>query len=45
VGRTNKEIAHELYLSLRTVERHVTDIYDKLGVRNRAEAIASLLGY
>jgi pimeloyl-ACP methyl ester carboxylesterase len=40
LGRTNREIADELTLSLRTVERHVADLYDKLGVRNRAEAVA-----
>jgi pimeloyl-ACP methyl ester carboxylesterase/DNA-binding CsgD family transcriptional regulator len=40
LGRTNREIAEDLVLSLRTVERHVADLYDKLGVRNRAEAVA-----
>jgi DNA-binding NarL/FixJ family response regulator len=40
LGRTNREIADELTLSLRTVERHVADLYDRLGVRNRAEAVA-----
>jgi len=44
-GRTNREIADELVLSLRTVERHVADLYDKLGVRNRAEAVAVGLGF
>jgi pimeloyl-ACP methyl ester carboxylesterase/DNA-binding CsgD family transcriptional regulator len=39
-GRTNREIADDLTLSLRTVERHVADLYDRLGVRNRAEAVA-----
>jgi DNA-binding NarL/FixJ family response regulator len=39
-GRTNREIADELVLSLRTVERHVADLYKRLGVRNRAEAVA-----
>jgi len=40
LGRTNREIAEDLVLSLRTVERHIADLYDKLGVRNRAEAVA-----
>ena len=40
LGRTNREVAAELFLSERTVERHLGDIYDRLGVRNRAEAIA-----
>jgi pimeloyl-ACP methyl ester carboxylesterase len=44
LGRTNREIADDLVLSLRTVERHVADLYDKLGVRNRAEAVAIGLG-
>jgi DNA-binding CsgD family transcriptional regulator/pimeloyl-ACP methyl ester carboxylesterase len=37
-GKSNLEISAQLFLSLRTVERHITHIYDKLGVRNRAEA-------
>lgn len=39
-GKTNREIADELVLSERTVERHVADVYGKLGARNRAEAVA-----
>jgi len=42
-GMTNREIAAELVLSLRTVERHVNDIYARLGVRNRSEAVAMIL--
>ena len=42
-AKTNREIADELVLSLRTVERHVADLYDKLGVRNRTEAVALTL--
>jgi DNA-binding CsgD family transcriptional regulator len=37
-GRTNRAIASELYLSERTVHRHVSSIFDKLGVRSRTEA-------
>jgi DNA-binding NarL/FixJ family response regulator len=37
-GRTNREIAQELFLSVRTVERHVTNLYAKVGARGRADA-------
>ena len=39
-GKTNKEIATELVLSERTVERHVSNIFAKLGVSTRAAATA-----
>jgi DNA-binding NarL/FixJ family response regulator len=37
-GRTNREIAAELFLSVRTVDRHVSRIFQKLGVSSRAAA-------
>jgi DNA-binding CsgD family transcriptional regulator len=37
-GQTNREIASELVLSERTVARHLTNIYAKIGARSRAEA-------
>lgn len=37
-GRTNKEVAASLYLSAKTVGRHVEHIYLKIGVRSRAAA-------
>jgi DNA-binding CsgD family transcriptional regulator len=37
-GRTNQPIADELVISLNTVARHVSNIFDKAGVANRAEA-------
>ena len=43
-GRTNTEIAAELVVSVHTVERHVANIYLKIGVRGRAEATAYALG-
>jgi DNA-binding CsgD family transcriptional regulator len=39
-GRTNKAIAAELVLSGRTVDRHVSNIFTKLGVSSRAAATA-----
>jgi DNA-binding NarL/FixJ family response regulator len=38
-GRSNKGIAADLVLSVRTVERHVANLYAKVGAHNRAEAI------
>ena len=37
-GRTNSEVAAELVLSIRTVERHIGNIYAKIGARGRAAA-------
>jgi predicted ATPase/DNA-binding CsgD family transcriptional regulator len=42
-GYTTKEIAAELVVAVSTVDRHITHIYDKLGVRNRAAATAFAL--
>jgi DNA-binding NarL/FixJ family response regulator len=39
-GKTNREIAQALVLSERTVQRHIADIYGKIGARNRSEATA-----
>ena len=36
-GSTNAEIARALYMSLATVKTHLTQIYAKLGVRNRTQ--------
>jgi len=37
-GRTNLEISRELMLSSRTVARHITNIYGKIGARSKVDA-------
>ena len=44
-GKSNREIAGELVLSVRTVERHITNIYAKMGARGRADATAYALSH
>jgi DNA-binding CsgD family transcriptional regulator len=39
-GMTNKEIGAELGITERTVKAYAQEVYEKLGVRNRAEAVA-----
>jgi len=39
-GRTNKEIAAQLGLSDKTIKNYLANIYDKLGVNRRTEAVA-----
>lgn len=38
-GMSNKEIASELFLSVHTIESHLTSIFNKLGVGSRIEAV------
>ncbi len=43
-GRTNGQIASELFLSEKTVKNHVNSIFAKLGVTSRAQAVSWWLG-
>jgi DNA-binding CsgD family transcriptional regulator len=39
-GMTNRQVASELFISIKTVQFHLTHIYAKLGVGSRAELAA-----
>jgi len=39
-GRRNRDIAAELVVTLETVKKHISHIFDKLGAANRTEAVA-----
>jgi LuxR family maltose regulon positive regulatory protein len=39
-GRPNREIADELVVTLETVKKHLSHVFDKLGAANRTEAVA-----
>jgi DNA-binding CsgD family transcriptional regulator len=41
-GYTNREIAHQLFVSPKTVEAHLARVYGKLGVKSRAAMVAVL---
>lgn len=42
-GRTNKQIARDLGVSLNTIKFHVRNLFQKLGVNSRSQAIALYL--
>jgi DNA-binding NarL/FixJ family response regulator len=42
-GMTNRAIAQALFVTLRTVELHLTSVYSKLGVTSRTHLPAALL--
>jgi LuxR family transcriptional regulator, maltose regulon positive regulatory protein len=39
-GRANREIADELVVTLETVKKHLSHVFDKLGAANRTDAVA-----
>jgi DNA-binding CsgD family transcriptional regulator/tetratricopeptide (TPR) repeat protein len=41
-GRSNRQTAAELYISVKTVEFHLGHIFDKLGIRSRKDLIARI---
>jgi DNA-binding CsgD family transcriptional regulator len=43
-GSTNREIAQDLFVSLRTVEMHLTNAYRKLGIKSRPQLAGALGG-
>jgi DNA-binding NarL/FixJ family response regulator len=43
-GRTNAEIAAEIYLAPKSIERHVAAVIRKVGARNRAHLVALAIG-
>ena len=45
IGHSNRQIAQALSLSPRTVQRHVANVYRKIGAHCRAEATAHALRY
>ena len=40
VGMSNRQVAAELFVSIKTVQFHLTHIYAKLGISSRAELAA-----
>ena len=43
-GKTNAEVATELWVAESTIKKHLENVYAKLGVPSRAAAVARLHG-
>jgi DNA-binding NarL/FixJ family response regulator len=41
-GLTNREIAQALFVTEKTVERHLSNAYQKLGIRSRFQLAAAI---
>jgi DNA-binding CsgD family transcriptional regulator len=41
-GRTNREVARELVVSVKTVEYHLGHVYAKLGIASRSQLVLHL---
>jgi DNA-binding NarL/FixJ family response regulator len=41
-GRSNKEVAGELFVTVRAVEANLSRVYAKLGIRSRTELVRRL---
>jgi LuxR family transcriptional regulator of csgAB operon len=41
-GKSNKELAETLFVSEKTIESHLANIYRKVGVKNRLELFSRL---
>lgn len=44
-GRSNKEVAEQLFITERTVKAHLGAVFDKLGVRDRLQLVLCLSGH
>jgi DNA-binding NarL/FixJ family response regulator len=42
-GRSNKQIAEEIFVSEKTVKNHLNHLFKKLGVKNRTEAVVKAI--
>jgi DNA-binding NarL/FixJ family response regulator len=41
-GQTNREVAQTLFVTEKTVERHLSSAYQKLGIRSRFQLVSAL---